>query len=261
MSVSGGPTVRLAVVAAARSREVFRPGANSAPPALLASFYYLPNFLAQVADLEYRDWALDSGAYSAHSQGVSISLPAYLDEAKRLATSAHPPSEVFALDVIGDARASRANAEASWAAGVEVIPCFHFGTPWDELVSLAREYPKVALGGCARAPVTRKLAWAQEAFRRVWASVGPRKIHGFGFGAARFLEALPWHSVDSSSWEFKPAKFGAWSVYGHLPKVAATANALRSEVEHFLAIERAAQSRWAKEIERMGRTPSERKST
>ena len=87
-------------------------------PALLVSYYYLAPFLEARKRYAFRDWALDSGAYSAHNAGAAIDLEQYIAEALRLKAEDPQLSEVFALDVIGDWRASAKNTERMWAAGV-----------------------------------------------------------------------------------------------------------------------------------------------
>jgi hypothetical protein len=216
---------------------------DASAPALLVSFFYLEPFLKARKDYVYRDWALDSGAFSAMNSGATIDLDAYIEKSRELLAEDPKLSEVFALDVIGDWRASAKNAERMWAAGIPVIPTFHNGSPWDVLVGLARDYPKVALGGVALHRASAKDAFAGECFARVW----PKRIHGFGYGADRYLHRFPFHSVDATNWEVGACKFGNWRAFGKM-SVRGSAQNLRVEVEHYLKTERLARSRWAKEM-------------
>ena len=43
-------------------------------PALLVSFFYLNLFQDNRHQFHFRDWVLDSGAFSAHNSGVEINL-------------------------------------------------------------------------------------------------------------------------------------------------------------------------------------------
>jgi hypothetical protein len=133
-----------------------------------------------------------------------------------------------------------------WAAGVEAIPTFHQGSPWDVLVGLCRDYPKVAIGGVALKRTKFKEDFAADCFRRVW----PHRLHGFGYGAARYLRKFPFHSVDATNWELGPCKFGRWHSFG-IMSVRGSDQNLRTEVEYFLGVEREAQSRWAREMKRL----------
>jgi hypothetical protein len=213
-------------------------------PALLVSYVYLAGFLKHRHRYHYRDWVMDSGAFSAHNSGTEIKLQDYIDTCKRLMAEDETLTEVFALDVIGDWKASLRNCEEMWRQGVPAIPCFHAGEPWEALLDMARDYPKVALGGVAYAGGSRKLRWAEQCFARVW----PKRIHGFGFGSERQIMALPWHSVDATSWETGPCRFGRWQSFGALSVRGSNQN-LRAEVEWYLELERKAQFRWRNEME------------
>jgi len=212
-------------------------------PALLVSYYYLPAFLKARDRYHFRDWSLDSGAFSAHKSGVTIDLDKYIEDCRRLMVEDDKLVEVFALDVIGDARASLANTERMWEAGVEAIPTFHFGSPWSELEYIAKTYPKIALGGVVGQPLSVKDKWAGQCFARVW----PKRIHGFGFGSEQSILAVPFHSVDATNWEMGPCAFGRWATFGKM-SVRGSKQDLRREVEYYLRVERKARARWRKQM-------------
>jgi len=247
-----GPTIRLAHVPGAQGDNVLlgQRGVDQLPddrrPALLVSFFYLEPFLRNRANYAYRDWVLDSGAFSAHNSGVEIDLQEFTDTAARLLEEDPTLTEVFALDVIGDHEASLRNAERMWEQGVPAIPTYHRGSPEDALLHLAENYPKIALGGVALERVGVKLPWASECFARVW----PKRIHGFGFGGKKTLMALPWHSVDATNWEVGPCRFGQWRSFGTMSVRGSDQN-LRAEVEWHLELERKARARWKKEMEKL----------
>ncbi len=212
-------------------------------PALLVSYVYLEPFLKHRHRYSYRDWVLDSGAFSAHNSGRRIDLAAYIDTCLQLRSEDPTLAEIFALDVIGDARASHHNCASMWDAGIPAIPCFHYGEPWEHLLSMARDYPKIALGGVAAKSIKAKLAWAGQCFARVW----PKRIHGFAFSGEKAVMALPWHSVDSTNWELGPCKFGRWRTFGNL-SVRGSRQNLRAEVEWYLRLEQRARVRWRREM-------------
>lgn len=222
-------------------------------PALLVSFVYLKAFQANRVRYAFRDWVLDSGAFSAHQLGVTIDLPAYIETAKELLATDPQLTEVYALDVIGDHVASRRNCEAMWDAGVPAIPCYHRGEPEDALLSMARIYPKIALGGVALMRGPAKLHWASQCFARVW----PKRVHGFGFGTYKSVLGLPWHSVDATNWETGPCLWGNWRRYGRMTVRGSHQN-LRGEVEDLLTIEQQARVRWAKEMRDLEGLPRDR---
>ena len=81
-----GPTVRLAYGGSGpMATKVL--GNHGAPPALLVSYVYLKHFEKHRAGFHFRDWCMDSGAFSAHNSGKVIDLSAYTQEcAQRFAT-------------------------------------------------------------------------------------------------------------------------------------------------------------------------------
>lgn len=243
-------TVRLAFgggqAAMQKGLEPMRERDESERPALLVSFVYLAAFQKHRAHYGFRDWVLDSGAFSAHNAGKEIRLADYITACKKLRAEDEKLTEIYSLDVIGDWKASLKNTETMWRAGVEAIPCYHAGEPWDVLKGLARDYPKIALGGVARMPRAKKLEWAGQCFARVW----PCKMHGFGFGAEKHILALPWHSVDSTSWELGPCCFGRWNTYGQMD-VRGSAQNLRVEVEFYLNLEKRARRKWRRQMEQL----------
>jgi hypothetical protein len=248
----GHPSLRLALLGGGPAHPNGATGRTLTPqattttetsPALLVSYVYLDPFLKNQHRYAYRDWVLDSGAFSAHMSGTKIDLTAYIAKCKELLASDPTLTEVFALDVIGDYRASLRNCEKMWEAGVPAIPCYHINEPVDALFHIAKTYPKVALGGVARVKRGIKLEFARQCFARVW----PKKIHGFGFGDETSILSLPFHSTDATNWELGPCAFGRWNSYGKL-SVRGSKQNLRAEVEWYLRLEERARRKWVKEM-------------
>jgi hypothetical protein len=226
-----------------------KPNAKEHKPALLVSYVYLKGFVEKLHLYSYRDWALDSGAFSAYNSGTAVNLQAYIDTCKRMQAAQNGLGDIFSLDVIGDWRAGIRNCEKMWSQGIAAIPTYHVGEPEALLRGLARDYPKIALGGSVG--YRNKYNWADQCFSRVW----PAKIHGLGFGSERSIMAVPWHSTDASSWELRPCRFGQWKVYGKLP-VRGSSHNLKAEVEWYLRLEQRARHRWAKEMAELEAMPS-----
>lgn len=213
-------------------------------PAMLASYYYLSQWLRIADRSQYRDWAMDSGAFSVANAGASIDLRAYTETAVELLATDPTLCDVFALDVIGDARASMRNADYMREHGVpNVIPCYHVGEPASHLRAMAKAFDKIAFGGAVG--YGDRCEWARACFRAVW----PKKVHGFGFNRESEVLAVPWHSVDATTWALAPMKFGRWTSYGNGKQRAVPVRKghnLRPEVEWFLGVERRATAKWAK---------------
>lgn len=249
-----GPQLRLVGATAdegnVQQRTAFAVEGNGSRPALLISYAYWKSFVQARDKYSFRDYALDSGAYTVEHSGGTVDLTEYTEfAAERLATDPQCV-EVFALDVISDWRASVKNVEAMWKAGVPAIPVYHRGEPEDVLLSYARDYPKIALGGFSRLRGDKKLLWAKACFARVW----PARIHGLAVMGEEMLTALPFHSVDASNWEMGPACFGSYRSMGKPHRAPRGGNiSLRAEVEWYLKLERRLQQQWAREMAMLGR--------
>ncbi len=198
----------------------------------------------------FRDWVMDSGAFSAYNSGAVIDLQAFIDCCHERKEKDKQLTEIFALDVIGDWKASLANTEVMWSQGVEAIPCYHYGEPWEVLTHLAKTYPKIALGGVAAAKAGVKEPWTEQCFARAW----PCKIHGFAYGTEKAVQKFPFHSVDATNWELRPRKFGLYDSFGNgskIPVRGGTRN-LRPEILRYLDIEQRMRKRWAAEMKKLG---------
>jgi hypothetical protein len=141
---------------------------------------------------------LDSGAFTAFTQGITIDLKEYVEFIKQ------NKKKLFcyaALDVIGDYKATRKNYNAMRSLGVKPLPAFHFGSPYEELHSICKEKPGyIALGGLVPLSSQREVlrqhldaCWA--VLRKYW----PIKVHAFGITAQWVLERYPFYSCDSTA--------------------------------------------------------------
>jgi hypothetical protein len=139
----------------------------------------------------------DSGAFSAASLGATIKLADY---AAWLKDWEHLLTVKATLDVIGDPQATARNTRTLERQGLNVLPVFHVGTPWNELEKMVRQYDYLALGGMV--PHSGKadavMRWLVKAFQiaRETGTV----YHGFGQTRLETIKKLPFYSVDSSAW-------------------------------------------------------------
>jgi hypothetical protein len=227
----------------------------TAPPsaAVLCSYVYFDVFEPLLMRYPHvRQWCLDSGAYTAYMLGKEIKLQDYIDFCKRMQASQRPPVEIFSLDVIGDPAATLKNTEEMWKQGVEAIPCYHAGEPEHVLRTMARDYPKIAVGGAAgRLFGSVRQRYLEQCFARVW----PKKIHAFGIATEEILQSLPFHSADASSWEIGPLRYGTWQAYD-LPVSGTRKNFdLRPEVMVYLNVEAKLKSKWAAQMAQLEGMP------
>lgn len=235
-----GPTNRFAMTGAYEVRGFGGDHDNSKVSALISNEYY-SLVMKNRSKIQWVDWTLDSGAFTAHSKGVALCNTEYTETVNRLMSADPELTEAFGLDVIGDPAASIKNVKNSWRGGVAVMPTFHYGSDFDYLLSMAKEYPKIALGGCARMPKSKKIKWVKACFTRLWTAGLQTKVHGLGFGSD-FLTMMPFHSVDASSWNFRPMAFGSWRSFDKTvnPKTGQRTN-LRREINIALADQRKAR--------------------
>lgn len=234
------PTAQVAVCDASSSRDASSLHENPHKPALLISYAYLDQFDKQRHLYDFRDWVMDSGAFSAYASGYEIDIDEYVDVSReRLSTDAQCTA-VFSLDVIGDWRASLKNYEYLRGKGIEVIPTIHCGCePWSVLTEYAASSNVVALGGLVRKSINIQRKFVEQCFARTW----PHRLHGFGMGGEKLLMEFPFYSVDTASWVIGPCCYGTWKTFGKL-SVRGGPIPLRQEVEWHLDLERRAQARW-----------------
>ena len=216
-----------------------------APP-LLVSYAYRSHWGNEQPSAAYFDWVLDSGAFSAHNSGKTIVLADYITYCKERMAVDPTLVEIYALDVIGDWRASLVNTEKMWAAGVAAIPTFHYSEPEDVLRGLARDYPKIAVGGMATLRGATKTKFAEQCFARVW----PKAVHGFAVTEESHVLGFPWSSVDSLSWAMGALRFGRWKAFGRKATghLGHSTQDLRPEIEWYRKLQDKAQFRWHDEL-------------
>jgi hypothetical protein len=144
---------------------------------------------------------LDSGAFSAKTQGVEIDIKEYISfikQNKDIIT-------VYAnLDVIGNPDASLKNLHIMEKAGLYPLPVFHYGEdPEKYLVPLLLKYKYIALGGLVIGATPKLISWLDTIFKKYLtdkAGMPIVKVHGFGLTNFVSLLRYPWYSVDSTSW-------------------------------------------------------------
>lgn len=153
---------------------------------------------------------MDSGAYSAWSQNDTILAEDY----GRFLLATRQYIHVYAnLDDKRSWRQTMANQRTLESMGLNPIPVYHAGEPWELLDDLIAEYPYIALGGIANDSGSSQagMRWMIECFRR---AEGKTVFHGFGMTVWDRLKAFPWYSVDSTSWA-SGFRFGGLIVFDY----------------------------------------------
>jgi hypothetical protein len=150
---------------------------------------------------------LDSGAFSADSQGKPIELSEYISFIKEH----EDVIDIYpVLDVIGNETATWENQKIMEDAGLTPMPVFHVE---DSIKYLHRclDYDYFCLGGMAGGASHQSRQHFLNTCFDIICDTPDRKpkckVHGFGLAAPSLMVAYPFYSIDTSSWV-------AYSQYG-----------------------------------------------
>lgn len=165
---------------------------------------------------------LDSGAFSAHSLGVSIDIDAYCNyiirnrDILRVEDNAVMAS---VLDGIGDPLKTWQNQNYMESKGAKPLPCFHFGEDPQYLDWYVSRYEYITIGGLVGKAQKDQEVWLD----RMWekhmldhSGNARLKVHAFGMTSPALMKRYPWFSCDSSSW-IQAAAFGSIFTSEHGP--------------------------------------------
>ena len=150
------------------------------------------------------DLFLDSGAFSAFTQGIKIDIQEYISFIKE-----HKDAiSVYAnLDVIGknkdSARRTYQNQKIMEKAGLNPLPVFHLHEPFKYLKRYCNTYEYISLGAMVGSSSVVLIPWLDRCFSEYICDPSgmPKiKVHGFGMTSLKLMLRYPWYSVDSTSW-------------------------------------------------------------
>ena len=143
---------------------------------------------------------IDSGGFSAATQGVEINMEEYAAWLK----SYEDLITIYAnLDEIGNPELTYQRQKEMEDLGLKPLPVFHTGEPTSWLEKYIDEgYDYICLGGMVPYSKDKKklIKWMSLCFDIAKASGREIKYHGFGMTNWDLMRAYPWESVDSSSW-------------------------------------------------------------
>jgi hypothetical protein len=173
----------------------------------LESYHYIKRqkYVDNIAQDKTRLF-LDSGAFSAFTQGAEVDLPGYCDYIKRnkhIIVEEDGQLLASVLDNIKSPEKTLENQRAMEALGVRPLPCFHYGEDPKYLEYYMKNYPYVTIGGMVPISNGDLKIWLDELWTYyLMDSSGhaKTKIHGFGLTSLELIKRYPWYSVDSSSW-------------------------------------------------------------
>lgn len=225
---------------------------------ILESYHYFhkPQDVAS-ARAGNRKVFLDSGAFSAYTQGVTIDLPVYC-------RFIHDNQDIFecvsVLDAIGDPQATYENQLAMERLGVRPLPCFHANEDYRYLQHYAKNYEYITLGGMVGASPKVLMNWLDHVWEKYLTDGAGRplcKVHGFGLTSIPIMKRYPWYSVDSSSW-VQVSSMGALLHPDHgTINVSSTSPNRKTEGQHFDTLSPLAQEALLKHFHELGYTLEE----
>jgi hypothetical protein len=227
-------------------------------PYLLESYHYFND--DKICDATRRGNEkvfLDSGAFSAWTQGVDINIKDYCDFIHRNKDIIEVAS---VLDSIGNPAQTLANQREMERLGVSALPCFHFGEPFDYGRLYSSEYEYITLGGMVRVPTPSLITWLDTVWETLLTDSSGRpklKVHAFGITSVPIMERYPWYSVDSSSW-VQISSIGAilHPDYGTI-QVSSTSPARKQEGQHIDTMAPIVQEKLKAEFAALGYTLDE----
>lgn len=163
---------------------------------------------------------LDSGAYSAWTKNQPLDIGEYIKFCKANESSIWTavnmdviPGEFgrrhdFSQDEIErSAKQSYDNLKRIRDAGVNAIPVFHQGEPFEWLekyLADGEKYIGMSAGKFLR--VDEQMAWLDKAWTILTNKKGEPyvKIHGFALTSYDLMSNYPWYTVDSTTWSLTP---------------------------------------------------------
>jgi len=143
---------------------------------------------------------IDSGAFSAYTKNINISIQDYIDFIKKYKKYIN----VYAnLDVIGDPKQTLKNQIIMEDSGLSPIPCFHYKEDFNYLKYYLKKYDYIALGGMVKVIENKRINFLDQCFNIICHTKNrlPKvKVHGFGMTSFRIMKKYPWYSCDSTTW-------------------------------------------------------------
>lgn len=226
---------------------------------ILESFYYINSarMLSKIRENKSTVF-LDSGAFTAFTKKVDISVNEYCDFIKRnedIIEKVGGTLYASVLDGIGDPLLTYQNQVEMERQGVIPLPCFHYGEDERYLEYYIENYDYITLGGMV--PISNKQLYYW--LDRIWHEYltnedgSPKlKVHGFGLTVLPMMLRYPWYSVDSSSWVMSAA-MGSIIVPGYKTiAISARSPSIKNQDQHFDTLPREEQALVIESLESAG---------
>lgn len=162
----------------------------------LFSYHYFKKKMAWLKEMreEFKlNFFIDSGAFSAHTQGIDIDIDEYIKFIHEF-----QPELYAGLDDLSSPEKTWENQNIMEASGLIPLPTFHLGGEniyW--LERYIEMYDYIALGGMVMSANTD--SWLSKVWAKIWELKPSLKVHGFGLTDYQLNMKYPFYSVDSSS--------------------------------------------------------------
>lgn len=178
-------------------------------PHMLESYHYIQrdSMVAKIRKAGKKLF-LDSGAFSAFTQGVTIKLNEYADYLHRNRDIIEFAANLD--DLTGDKVVAADNTwrnqqrlESMAPKGLYILPVYHVREPTSYLTRLIDKYEFIALGGMVPESSRDLLYILDDLWDRFLTDAQGRprvRVHGFGLTTFDLMLRYPWWSVDSTSW-------------------------------------------------------------
>lgn len=162
----------------------------------LFSYHYFKKKITWLKEMreEFKlNFFIDSGAFSAHTQGIDISIDDYIKFLHEF-----KPELYAGLDNLTSPEKTWENQQIMEAADLKPLPTFHLGAePIMWLERYIELYDYIALGGMVSSSDTDN--WLGKVWSMIWERKPQLKVHGFGQTDYKINLKYPFFSVDSSS--------------------------------------------------------------
>lgn len=170
----------------------------------LLSFHYMPKLVKskKIKMIDYfgkhKELFVDSGAYSAFTQGVKIDIYDYIDFLEF-----HKPELYANLDDIADWEQTLKNQKIMEAEGLNPLPVWHAKEPMNVLRDYVGSYDIVGVGfGTLKSNDDKK-----QLAKTVSQEFPKQKFHFFAITHLDFLAEYDIFSADSTGWLLRASKF------------------------------------------------------
>lgn len=176
-------------------------------PYMLESYHYIGGKrLTDTIRADKRKIFLDSGAFSAFTQGSEIKREKYVEYVNTNLDIIEVAANLDDLSRDKEAAAKNTWENQRWLEAhsrIPILPVYHCREDPKWLKNLLDKYEHIALGGMVPESIAWLRGWLDELFTQFLTDKKglPRvKIHGFGMTTFELMLRYPFYSVDSTSW-------------------------------------------------------------